>query len=60
MFRAGKRQSEEPGRASQGCHSRRYTIMLAFYLPFIIFGAMFEAISNQNVSVPIQKPPSFG
>ncbi|MGY3036786.1 hypothetical protein ACVIIV_005956 [Bradyrhizobium sp. USDA 4354] len=33
--------------------------MLAFYLPFIIFGAMLEAISNQNVSAPIQEPPSF-
>ena len=31
--------------------------MLAFYLPIIIFGAMLEAISNQNVSSPIQEPP---
>ncbi|MEH2484329.1 hypothetical protein V1280_000268 [Bradyrhizobium sp. AZCC 2230] len=26
--------------------------MLAFYLPIIIFGAMLEAISSQNVSPP--------
>ena len=32
--------------------------MLAFYLPIIIFGAMLEAISNQNVSASIQVPPS--
>lgn len=32
--------------------------MLAFYLPIIIFGAMLEAISNQNVSASIQEPPN--
>lgn len=32
--------------------------MLAFYLPIIIFGAMLEAISKQNVSVSVQEPPS--
>ncbi|MFK4498220.1 hypothetical protein ABIF86_002511 [Bradyrhizobium japonicum] len=32
--------------------------MLAFYLPIIIFGAMLEAISKQNVSAPVQEPPS--
>lgn len=32
--------------------------MLAFYLPFIIFGAMLEAILNQNVSASIQEQPS--
>ncbi len=30
--------------------------MLAFYLPFIIFGAMLEAILNQNVSASIEQP----
>ena len=34
--------------------------MLMFYLPIIIFNAMFEASTNQkNVPVSIDEPPSF-
>lgn len=33
--------------------------MLMFYLPMIIFEAMLDAISKQNVPVSIDEPPSF-
>lgn len=33
--------------------------MLMFYLPIIIFNAMLEAITKQNVPVSIDEPPSF-
>ncbi len=33
--------------------------MLMFYLPFIIFGAMLDAMSKQSVSATFDEPPSF-
>jgi hypothetical protein len=33
--------------------------MLMFYLPIIIFGAMLDAVTKQNVPASIDEPPSF-